>query len=220
MAVSFRFRDKGFGVQPFGGERRFQGRSHTCGRRGRIERGRAVAEVERECGRSDAGRGTNLDGAAIADRLGGLLERRLRSLGQIGADRHDEARGGFDFARQALQGRLDRSLRELGEGGVGDRAGAGQGEFGRTHAMFVRDPCQLGQGLTDAAGDLREGLGLEGGHRGQGLALTLGEGLGAEHLDLVGGEQALGPLGGVGDVAGVVEHRVETEFLMGRAGHQ
>ena len=87
--------------------------------------------------------------------------------------------------------------------------------------MLVGDAGQPRQGLADAGGDLRQGLGLQRGHRGQGLALALGEGLGAQGLDLFGREQTLGPLGGVGDVASVVEHRVEAEFRVGRAGgHQ
>src|SRR5579859_801617 len=93
-------RDQGFGVQALGGERRVQGLGDAVGGGGGIEARRAVAEVEGEGVRADAGRGADLDRAWITHSLGGLFQHGLQPLQQLRLGGDDQARRGLDLAGQ------------------------------------------------------------------------------------------------------------------------
>src|SRR5438093_1548654 len=112
MSLTFPSGVQGFGVQPFGGERRVQGLRHAFGGQRRIEARRAVAEVEGEGVLAHGEVAAHLDGAREAGLLGGLVEPALQPLGEVGGGGDDQPGSGLDLARQRLERGLHRRLRE------------------------------------------------------------------------------------------------------------
>ncbi len=201
-------------MQALGGQRRMQGLGDAFGGRGGIEARRAVAEVEGEGAGRERRVGAHLDRAGIADRLGGLLEHGLQTVGELGVGGEDQAGRGLDLAGQGLQGGAHRRLRELVEGGGGDRLGAGQRQLGGTDPVGMGDLGQPRQGFAAGGRDHRQRLGLAVGDVGERPGFALGRGGLADRLDLLGGIVPLGAGRGVDHLAGRLEDRAEEEFLM------
>jgi hypothetical protein len=150
------------------------------------------------------------DLAGKADRLGGASSAACRRSTRSGGADH-QLRMGLDLARQALEGGDGGRFGKAFEGGAGDLAGAGQRQLGRTGPVVVGHRGQGAEAAARRLADLRQGLGdgLLGADDGR--LLTLGEGLLADRLDLLGREAALGARRLVGDAALVVEGGVEGE---------
>ena len=203
-------------MQALGGQRRVQGLGDAFGGGGGIEARRAVAEIEGEGVGADAGCGADLDRARIAHRLGGLFQRGLQPLGEVGVGGDDQPRRGLDLAGQGGQRGLDGRLGELVERGGGYGLGAGQREFSRADTMIVRDRGQRRQRLLAGAGDLGQRFGLAVGDAGHGAGFARRLGGLADRLDLLGRIAPLGARHRRQHFAGGVEDRAEQELLVRR----
>jgi len=89
----------------------------------------------------DSAESCDVDEADTAEEVPFDQLRQFRVAG------HDQSWRSLDLAGQRGESRLDRSLGELVERRGGDRAGAGQRQFGRPYAMLVGDLENLPESL-------------------------------------------------------------------------
>src|SRR3569833_1834744 len=123
-------RGYGFAVQALGGQRRGEGFADASGGVVGVEGGLAVSPFDGEGGGGKSGRGAKHHLAREAGVAGNNHDHTQQPGVRVG-HAHDQARLGLDLARQGLERRGDRRIREAVERAAGDDPGRLQRQLRR-----------------------------------------------------------------------------------------